>query len=89
VFPTSPDPTGNSALDLQAFYAGRGVAKSADLGRDSPAQGRPLDVFCGLQHVVGVDSAVKVPTSNPYFTRTPFGTVRSGPEGDRSNCSGR
>ena len=78
---------GNAALDLQTFYAGRGVAKSADLGRDSPSEGRPADVFCGLQHVAGVDPAEKSATGNPYFRRSPFGTDGAPAKGNAPGCS--
>jgi len=76
--------TGNTALDVQLFYAGRGVAKSADLGRDSPAQGKPVDVFCGLQHVAGADPSAKGNTANPYFHKTPFGDSKSPDKGGKS-----
>lgn len=64
----------NAALETLAFYSGRGVAKNADLGQESSAQGQPANAFCGVQHVAGVstgDAADDI--TSAYFRTDPFG----------------
>lgn len=68
--------TGNAALDVQLFYAGRGVARTADLGREAAGRGQALDVFCPAG--AGAQAASGSGGEGPFWTDAFGRPIRAG-----------
>ncbi len=83
------DGSESRAYGLLLFYSGRGVARSADLGRDPGGSGVPFDVFGPAHHVVLPGPGNAAGGDARYFRTDSFGRVYQDDERRRKQRSAK